>query len=135
MPVSRELRNLQEALDAQRENIPEGTYVDLMQHVRNLYTERQESESRYWIATVVQIAPVSARRLSYEMHTCILQEVERSAGPGPEGWLEVLRNAQISRDCARSTNFPVFVRDGRGGLNIVVQCEEEDGYDSPSESL
>lgn len=133
--MSAELRNLQEALDEHKENLPEGVYVDLMRHVRNLYTERQERDSQYWIATVVQIVPVSARRLSYEMHTCILQEVERSAGPGPEGWLEVLRNAQISRDCARSSNFPIFVRDGRGGLNIVVQCEEEDGYDSASESL
>ena len=129
--MSAELRRLQEALDANKDNMPEGAYLELMQHLRGLYTSRA-LPSAHWLATVVSVSPVSSRRLAYETRTYILQEVERGAAPTAEGWLEVLRTAQISRECAQDSHLPIVLRDGRGGLNLVVSCEEEDESDAES---
>ena len=132
MPVSAELRDLQEALDAVKENIPDGAYLELMAHVRNLYRAREPTPRTFHQAGVVEVVPVSSRRVTSTVTTYILEEVERGAPPTQEGWVETLRTAQIARDTARHSSFPLVLRDGRGGLLIVVSCEEleDDGSES-----
>lgn len=133
MPVSSELRDLQEALDANKEHIPDGAYLELMAHVRNLYRAREAAARTFHQAGVVEVVPVSSRRVTSTVTTYILEEVERGAPPTQEGWLETLRTAQVTRETARHSSFPLVLRDGRGGLLIVVSCEEIE-EDSASET-
>ena len=76
MPVSGELRALQELLDANKENLPDGAYLSLMTHVRALYQEERTSRTFYQ-AEVVEVTPVSSRRVSAQRTTYLLEEVER----------------------------------------------------------
>lgn len=138
MRVMPELRRLQELIDEAKENMRESDYINLSAAMTALYraTPAARSARRFWSATIVEVTPLSARRVSNQTTVCILEEVFRGAPPSAEGWVDVLRTAQISADTARDTMLPLIVRDGRGGLLIVVSVEElveDDEFEDVSE--
>ena len=119
------LREMQETLDEEKENIPEGIYLSLMNHLSAAYREQPSSRS-YFVVSWVSVSPNSSYRVNCQQHSTICEEVTRGPPPSLDGWAECLRSSHITRDMARQATFPLIIKDGRGGVMIVCSAEEYD---------
>ena len=135
MPLLTTLRALQETLDENKENMPEGLYVSLCASMASLYADTDRPTVRnYYAVQHVAVIPTSSYRVQAHQVTTICEETSRGFPNDPDGWLEALRTAHITRDMAQNTNFPITCRDGRGGVVLICGCELiEDSVDDESD--
>ncbi len=130
------LREMQEALDEHKENVPEGVYVTLMAGLANAYRHHQPTAAtrEYYVISWVSVAASSSYRVNAMQHSTICEIVTRGPSPSHEGWAEALRTSHITTDMVRSTVFPLTIRDGRGGVSIICSAEHYDMDDDLTES-
>ena len=133
------LREMQEAIDENKENIPEGTYVQLMAGLANAYRHQEPtppSTRAYYVVSWVSVASSSSYRVNAIQHSSICEIVTRGPTASHDGWAEALRTSHITHSMVRATVFPLIIRDGRGGVSIVCAAErygEDDDFESESE--
>ena len=134
------LREMQEAIDENKENIPEGTYVQLMAGLANAYRHQEPTPSNraYYVVSWVSVAATSSYRVNAMQHSSICEIVSRGPTASHDGWAEALRTSHITTAMVRATVFPLVIRDGRGGVSIVCSAErygEDDDYDMTESEL
>ena len=117
--MSTALRNLQETLDENKENVPEGLYLQLMTGLNAVYNE-DDADRMFHSVTYVLVSPHSSRRVTASLHCAICEEVSRGPPNTPESWMEAIRSSSISVDMIEYTVFPLLVRDNRGNLYIFT---------------
>jgi len=118
MTVPTALRRLQEVIDEEKENMPNGVYMSLMASVQAMYDD-DDDEKRYVSITYVHVTPRHSQRADARVYISIAQVVER----GPLDMLEVIRRSAITESMFDDAVFPIVIRDN-GEIFVVCNATE-----------
>ena len=123
------LQQLREAIDEDKENMPEGLYLSLMEHLVRAYNEHAPSSHTYYTVSWVSVS-CRQYRVQWRQYSTLCKLVPHGPRNSPEGWMDALRMSILTSEMVQTATFPMTIPDERGGVMIVCDAACEDDSDS-----
>lgn len=121
------LQELREAIDEDKENMPEGLYLSLMEHLVRAYNEQPPTSHTYYAVSWVSVS-WHRGRVQSRIHSTLCKLIPHGPRNSHEGWREALRMSHLTSEMVRAATFPIVLPDERGGVIVVCDaaCEDDE---------